>query len=166
MTGGQVLGGASMDGRAEPASLTKLTTAYPVSEAVYNGKLKCDQMITPAGIICAAKTDESCMFLKAGRPASVREMTQDLIIQPGNGATPVLAEAVGGVEANFVTLTDRGAKRPGMKNTHFINAADPPDLNHYSTVCDLSILTATLIKDFPQNYEFYSQKESTYNNIK
>ena len=166
VTSGQVLGGANMDERIEPASLTKLMTAYLVFEAVRDGKLKYDQMITPTETVRTVKTDESRMFLEAGKPASVREMTQGLIIQSGNDAALVLAEAVGGTETNFVMLMNREAERLGMKNTHFANAAGLPDPNHYSTARDLSILTAALIKDFPQDYKFYSQKEFTYNNIK
>ena len=166
VTSGQVLGGGNMDERIEPASLTKLMTAYLVFEAVRDGKLKYDQMITPTETVRSVKTDESRMFLEAGKPASVREMTQGLIIQSGNDAALVLAEAVGGTETNFVMLMNREAERLGMKNTHFANAAGLPDPNHYSTARDLSILTAALIKDFPQDYKFYSQKEFTYNNIK
>ncbi|WP_369128078.1 D-alanyl-D-alanine carboxypeptidase family protein, partial [Escherichia coli] len=102
--------------------------------------------------------------LEPGKPASVREMTQGLIVQSGNDAALVLAEAVGGTETNFVMLMNREAQRLGMKNTHFANAAGLPDPNHYSTARDLSILTSALIKDFPQDYKFYSQKEFTYNN--
>ena len=166
VTSGQVLGGTNMDERIEPASLTKLMTAYLVFEAVRDGKLKYDQMITPTETVRSVKTDESRMFLEAGKPASVREMTQGLIIQSGNDAALVLAEAVGGTETNFVMLMNREAERLGMKNTHFANAAGLPDPNHYSTARDLSILTAALIKDFPQDYKFYSQKDFTYNNIK
>ena len=166
VTSGQVLGGANMDERIEPASLTKLMTAYLVFEAVRDGKLKYDQMITPTETVRTVKTDESRMFLQAGKPASVRELTQGLIIQSGNDAALVLAEAVGGTETNFVMLMNREAERLGMKNTHFMNAAGLPDPNHYSTARDLSILTSALIKDFPQDYKFYSQKDFTYNNIK
>ncbi|MFP3890201.1 D-alanyl-D-alanine carboxypeptidase family protein [uncultured Ralstonia sp.] len=166
VTSGQVLGGGNMDERIEPASLTKLMTAYLVFEAVRDGKLKYDQMITPTESVRTVKTDESRMFLQPGRPASVREMAQGLIVQSGNDAALVLAEAVGGTETNFVMLMNREAERLGMKNTHFMNAAGLPDPNHYTTARDLSILTAALIKDFPQDYKFYSQKEFTYNNIK
>ena len=166
VTSGQVLGGTNMDERIEPASLTKLMTAYLVFEAVRDGKLKYDQTITPTETVRTVKTDESRMFLQPGKPVSVRELTQGLIIQSGNDAALVLAEAVGGTETNFVMLMNREAERLGMKNTHFANAAGLPDPNHYSTARDLSILTSALIKNFPQDYKFYSQKEFTYNNIK
>ncbi|WP_197337695.1 D-alanyl-D-alanine carboxypeptidase family protein [Ralstonia solanacearum] len=166
VTSGQVLGGGNMDERVEPASLTKLMTAYIAFEAVRDGKLKYDQLITPTESVRTVKTDESRMFLQAGKPVSVRELLQGLIVQSGNDAALVLAEAVGGTETNFVMLMNREAERLGMKNTHFMNAAGLPDPNHYTTARDLSILTATLIKNFPQDYKFYSQKEFTYNNIK
>jgi len=92
VTSGQVLAGANMDERIEPASLTKLMTAYLVFEAVRDGKLKYDQMITPTETVRTVKTDESRMFLEPGKPASVREMTQGLIVQSGNDAALVLAE--------------------------------------------------------------------------
>ncbi|AQW30006.1 D-alanyl-D-alanine carboxypeptidase family protein [Ralstonia syzygii subsp. celebesensis] len=166
VTSGQVLGGGNMDERVEPASLTKLMTAYLAFEAVRDGKLKYDQTITPTETVRTVKTDESRMFLQAGKPASVRELLQGLIVQSGNDAALVLAEAVGGTEANFVMLMNREAERLGMKNTHFMNAAGLPDPNHYTTARDLSILTTALIRDFPEDYKFYSQKEFTYNNIK
>lgn len=166
VTSGQVLGGGNMDERIEPASLTKLMTAYLAFEAVRDGKLKYDQMVTPTETVRSVKTDESRMFLPAGKPAAVRELLQGLIVQSGNDAALVLAEAVGGTEANFVMLMNREAERLGMKNTHFMNAAGMPDPNHYTTARDLSILTTALIRDFPEDYKFYSQKEFTYNNIK
>ncbi len=166
VTSGQVLGGGNMDERVEPASLTKLMTAYLAFEAVRDGKLKYDQTITPTETVRTVKTDESRMFLQAGKPASVRELLQGLIVQSGNDAALVLAEAVGGTEGNFVMLMNREAERLGMKNTHFMNAAGLPDPNHYTTARDLSILTTALIRDFPQDYKFYSQKEFTYNSIK
>lgn len=166
VTSGQVLGGGNMDERIEPASLTKLMTAYLAFEAVRDGKLKYDQMVTPTETVRSVKTDESRMFLQAGKPAAVRELLQGLIVQSGNDAALVLAEAVGGTEANFVMLMNREAERLGMKNTHIMNAAGLPDPNHYTTARDLSILTTALIRDFPEDYKFYSQKEFTYNNIK
>ncbi|MEF9413011.1 D-alanyl-D-alanine carboxypeptidase family protein [Ralstonia sp. SM1864_UCD524_TZ4] len=166
VTSGQVLGGGNVDERIEPASLTKLMTAYLAVEAVRDGKLKYDQMLTPTETVRSVKTDESRMFLQPGKPVSVRDLLQGLIVQSGNDAALVLAEAVGGTETNFVMLMNREAERLGMKGTHFMNAAGLPDPNHYTTARDLSILTAALIRDFPEDYKFYSQKEFTYNNIK
>ncbi|MHA6913353.1 D-alanyl-D-alanine carboxypeptidase family protein [Ralstonia pseudosolanacearum] len=166
VTSGQVLGGGNMDERIEPASLTKLMTAYLAVAAVRDGKLKYDQMLTPTETVRSVKTDESRMFLQPGKPVSVRNLLQGLIVQSGNDAALVLAEAVGGTETNFVMLMNREAERLGMKGTHFMNAAGLPDPNHYTTARDLSILTSALIRDFPEDYKFYSQKEFTYNNIK
>lgn len=134
VTSGQVLGGGNMDERVEPASLTKLMTAYIAFEAVRDGKLKYDQLITPTETVRTVKTDESRMFLQPGKPVSVRELLQGLIVQSGNDAALVLAEAVGGTETNFVMLMNREAERLGMKNTHFMNAAGParPEPLHHS----------------------------------
>jgi D-alanyl-D-alanine carboxypeptidase (penicillin-binding protein 5/6) len=106
------------------------------------------------------------MFLQPGRAATVDQLIRGMVIQSGNDACIVLAEAVAGTEDIFVQLMNREAGRLGMKNSHFTNVSGLPDARHYSTAQDLYVLAAALIRDFPDLYgEYYSQKEFRYNNI-
>jgi D-alanyl-D-alanine carboxypeptidase (penicillin-binding protein 5/6) len=166
VTSGQALASQNADMRIEPASLTKLMTAYLAFEALKEKRLTLDQTVTPTDIVRKVKSDESRMFIEAGKPVSVQDLLLGLIVQSGNDASLALAEAVGGSEEGFVVMMNREAQRMGMKNTHFTNTDGVPDPNHYTTAVDLAILTTRLIKDFPEYYSMYSQKEFTYNKIR
>lgn len=166
VTSGQALASQNADLRIEPASLTKLMTAYLVFEALKEKRLTLDQTITPTDIVRKVKSDESRMFIEAGKPVSVNDLLMGLIVQSGNDASLALAEAVGGSEDGFVAMMNREAQRMGMKGTHFTNTDGVPDPNHYTTAVDLATLSTRLIKDFPEYYGMYSQKEFTYNKIK
>ena len=166
VTSGQALASQNADMRIEPASLTKLLTAYLAFEALKENRLTLDQTVTPTDIVRKVKSDESRMFIEAGKPVSVQDLLLGLIVQSGNDASLALAEAVGGSEEGFVAMMNREAQRMGMKNTHFTNTDGVPDPNHYTTAVDLAILTTRLIKDFPEYYSMYSQKEFTYNKIR
>ncbi|MCX7627860.1 MAG: D-alanyl-D-alanine carboxypeptidase [Methylophilaceae bacterium] len=157
--------------RIEPASLTKLMTAYLVFKALKNGHLTPQQVlpVSPrawkAGSGCGGSAS-SCMFIAPDKPVTVDELLHGMIIQSGNDASIALAEGIAGTEAAFAELMNQEAARLGMKNTHFTNASGLPDPAHYSTVYDLSLLAAALIRDFPQQYQhFYKIKQYTYNNI-
>ena len=166
VTSGQALASQNADLRIEPASLTKLMTAYLVFEALKEKRLTLDQTITPTDIVRKVKSDESRMFIEAGKPVSVNDLLMGLIVQSGNDASLALAEAVGGSEEGFVAMMNREAQRMGMKGTHFTNTDGVPDPNHYTTAVDLATLSTRLIKDFPEYYGMYSQKEFTYNKIR
>jgi D-alanyl-D-alanine carboxypeptidase (penicillin-binding protein 5/6) len=166
VTSGQALASQNADLRIEPASLTKLMTAYLAFEALKEKRLTLDQTITPTDIVRKVKSDESRMFIEAGKPVSVNDLLMGLIVQSGNDASLALAEAVGGSEEGFVAMMNREAQRMGMKGTHFTNTDGVPDPNHYTTAVDLAILSTRLIKDFPEYYGMYSQKEFTYNKIR
>ncbi|AOY91915.1 peptidase [Cupriavidus sp. USMAA2-4] len=165
-TSGQPLASQNADARIEPASLTKLMTAYLVFEALHEKRLTLDQTVVPTNIVLKVKSDESRMFIEPNKPVSVRDLLLGLIVQSGNDASLALAEATGGSEEGFVAMMNREAQRLGMKNTHFANTDGIPDPNHYTTAADLATLTARLIKDFPEYYTMYSQKEFTYNKIR
>lgn len=165
-TSGQPLASQNADARIEPASLTKLMTAYLVFEALHEKRLTLDQTVVPTNIVLKVKSDESRMFIEPNKPVSVRDLLLGLIVQSGNDASLALAEATGGSEEGFVAMMNREAQRLGMKNTHFANTDGIPDPNHYTTAADLATLTARLIKDFPEYYAMYSQKEFTYNKIR
>ncbi|MBB1630606.1 MULTISPECIES: D-alanyl-D-alanine carboxypeptidase family protein [Cupriavidus] len=166
VTSGQALASQNADVRIEPASLTKLMTAYLAFSALKEKRLTLDQTVVPTTIVQKVKSDESRMFLEANKPVSVQDLLLGLIVQSGNDAALALAEAVGGSEEGFVAMMNREAQRMGMKNTHFSNTDGIPDPNHYTTAMDLATLTTRIIKDFPEYYSMYSQKEFTYNKIR
>ncbi len=164
LSSNQILAAEKPDERFEPASLTKLMTAYLVFAAVRDGKLALDQ---PARVSERAwRAPGSRMFIQPGRPVTVDELIRGMVVQSGNDACIALAEAVGGAEEVFAQMMNREAARLGMKNSHFMNASGLPDARHYSTAQDLYLLSAALIRDFPDLYgQYYSQKEFRYNNI-
>jgi serine-type D-Ala-D-Ala carboxypeptidase (penicillin-binding protein 5/6) len=164
LSSGQILAAQKPDERFEPASLTKLMTAYVVFAALRDKKLSPEQQVNVS--VRAWKAPGSRMFIEPRRPVSVDELIRGMVVQSGNDACIALAEAVAGSEDVFVQLMNREAARLGMKNTKFMNAAGLPDAQHYSTAQDLYTLAAALIRDFPAEYaQYYSQKEYRYNNI-
>jgi len=160
---GQVLAAQDPDARVEPASLTKLMTAYLTFKAVKEKRLSLDQTLTVSGR--GWKTDGSRMFLDPKVPAKVSDLIKGMIVQSGNDACVTLAEAIAGSEDVFAQLMTQQAQKLGMKNTQFRNATGLPHADHYTTVHDLAILSAALIHDFPEFYPTYSIKSFTYNNI-
>ena len=164
LTSGQVLGANKADQRIEPASLTKLMTAYLVFGALHEGRLKLDQPVPVS--THAWRAPGSRMFIEPRRPVTVEQLILGMEVQSGNDATIALAEAVAGSEDLFVQLMNREAARLGMAGTHFMNATGLPDAQHYSTAADLYRLSAALIHDYPQEYaRYYGVKEFRYNNI-
>jgi serine-type D-Ala-D-Ala carboxypeptidase (penicillin-binding protein 5/6) len=164
VTTGQLLAASEPDNRVEPASLTKLMTAYLVFNAIKEKKLALDARppVSPA----AHKAIGSRMFVDPAKPASVDELLHGLIIQSGNDAAIILAEALGGTESAFAVQMNREAQRLSMRNSNFTNASGLPDAQHYSSARDLAILASKLIEEYPEFYKMYSQREYTYNNIK
>lgn len=160
---GQILQSLAPDQRIEPASLTKLMTAYLTFTALKQGRLKADQMLTVSEK--AWRSEGSRMFLDPKVPAKVEDLMKGMIVQSGNDACVTLAEAIAGTEEAFATLMNREAARLGMRNTHFVNSTGLPDPQHYSTARDLALLTAALIRDFPEYYPLYAIKEFAYNKI-
>ncbi|MFO1197295.1 MAG: D-alanyl-D-alanine carboxypeptidase family protein [Burkholderiaceae bacterium] len=164
VTSGQVLAANDADARVEPASLTKLMTAYVVFGALREKRIAPE--LRPPVSQRAWKAIGSRMFIDPARPASVDELLRGMIIQSGNDASIALAEAVAGSEDAFAQLMNREAQRMGLANTQFRNSTGLPDPQHYSSARDLATLTARLIADFPENYALYSHKEYTYNGIR
>lgn len=160
---GQTLAAASEDDRFEPASLTKLMTAYVVFTALRDGRIGETQAVPVSEKAAAARG--SRMFIDPRRPVTVRELLQGLIVQSGNDAAIGLAEAVAGTEPAFVELMNGQARRLGLANTHFANASGEPAPDHRSSARDLATLALALIRDFPERYPLYSQKEFAYNGI-
>jgi D-alanyl-D-alanine carboxypeptidase (penicillin-binding protein 5/6) len=160
---GQTLGAANADERRDPASLTKLMTAYVAFAALRSKAITPSQMVSVSQR--AWKAEGSRMFIEPRKAVSVDELLHGVIIQSGNDASIAIAELVGGTEAAFVDKMNEEAKRLGMTGTHFANADGLPDPQHYSTASDLAKLSVALIRDFPEYYPLYSQKEFRYNNI-
>jgi D-alanyl-D-alanine carboxypeptidase (penicillin-binding protein 5/6) len=160
---GQALAGYNPDERVEPASLTKLMTAYLVFSALRQKTLQPNQAVPVSER--AWKTQGSRMFVEPKRPVSVDELLRGVIVQSGNDACVALAEAVAGSEENFVQMMNREAQRLGLKGTRFANATGLSDAQHYSTARDLGALAAALIRDFPEYYPLYSIREYSYNKI-
>ncbi|MEO1766559.1 D-alanyl-D-alanine carboxypeptidase family protein [Thiobacter aerophilum] len=160
---GQVLTAHNPDMRIEPASLTKLMTAYLSFTAIRQGRLKLDQTLPVSEK--AWRTEGSRMFLDPRTPARVDDLLKGMIVQSGNDACITLAEGIAGTEEAFAELMNREAKRLGLSNTHFMNSTGLPHPQHYSTARDLALLAAALIRDFPEFYPLYALKEFTYNRI-
>jgi serine-type D-Ala-D-Ala carboxypeptidase (penicillin-binding protein 5/6) len=160
---GQTLVAQNADEPREPASLTKLMTAYLVFRALKNRELVPSQMVTVSEK--AWRAEGSRMFIDPKKAVSVDELLRGEIVQSGNDAAIALAEAVAGSEEAFVEHMNREAGRLGMKNTRFVNATGLPSPQQASTAADLARVAAALISDFPEYYPLYALKEYRYNNI-
>ncbi len=163
VTSGQVLAASNPEQQVEPASLTKIMTAYLAFNAVDEKRLTLDQQVNVSET--AWKTGGSRMFIEPRKPVTVGELLQGVIVQSGNDASVALAEAVAGSESAFATLMNQEAQRLGMTRTHFMNATGLPDPQHVTSVRDLATLATHLITANPQHYHYYKQREFTYNNI-
>jgi D-alanyl-D-alanine carboxypeptidase (penicillin-binding protein 5/6) len=161
---GQVLTAEKPDERIEPASLTKLMTAYLTFAAIRQKTVAPEQAVPISKK--AWQTGGSKMFVRVDTQVPVEDLLKGMIVQSGNDACIALAEAVAGSEENFAQMMNREAQRLGMKNSHFTNATGLPDPQLYTTARDLSILANALVRDFPEEYaKYYSMKEYRYNNI-
>ena len=160
----QVLAEKDADARIEPASLTKLMTAYITFSKLKEGTLKADQVVPVS--TKAWRMEGSRMFIEPNKPVSVDELIRGVIVQSGNDACVALAETIAGSEEAFAALMNREAQRLGMTNTHFTNSTGLPDPQLYTSARDLALLASAIIRDFPEYYSLYSLKEFTYNGIK
>jgi D-alanyl-D-alanine carboxypeptidase (penicillin-binding protein 5/6) len=160
---GNVLAEKNADERMEPASLTKMLTAYVADYEIAHGNIKLtDEVLVSEK---AWRMQGSRMFIEVGKKVTVEELLRGIIIQSGNDATVALAEHVAGSEEAFVSLMNQHAAKLGMTNSRFINSTGLPHKDHYTTPRDLARLGRALIRDFPQHYAWYAEKEFTYNNI-
>jgi D-alanyl-D-alanine carboxypeptidase (penicillin-binding protein 5/6) len=159
----QMLATHNASERVEPASLTKLMTAYLVFAALKDKRITPEQSVTVSER--AWKTSGSRLFIEPKRPVTVDDLVRGMIAVSGNDASVALAELIGGSEEAFAQLMNREAQRLGMLNTRFMNATGLPDSGHYSTAWDLALLAAAIVRDYPEYYPLYSLKEFRYNNI-
>ena len=160
---GKVLAENNADAKLAPASLTKIMTVYVVFTELSNGHLHLEDMVSISEK--AWKTSGSRMFIELGNQVKVEDLLKGVIIQSGNDASVALAEHVGGNEETFAEMMNQHAIRLGMANSHFKNSDGLPVEDHYTTARDLAILTTALIKEFPDYYRWFSQKEFTFNKI-
>ncbi len=164
MGSGQVLTAERPDERIEPASLTKLMTAYLTFAALRQKTIALDTPVTVSQR--AWKTGGSKMFIRVETQVSVEDLIKGMIVQSGNDACVALAEAIAGSEESFAQMMNREAKRLGMNSSSFANSTGLPDPQLYTTARDLAALASALIRDFPEEYrKYYSMKEFRYNNI-
>ncbi len=161
---GRVLAEQNADERLEPASLTKIMTAYITFQELSKGNLHLDDMapISPK----AAKLEGSRMFAEAGSAVAIENLLKGMIIASGNDASVALAERIAGEESAFAEIMNQNASRLGMANTHYVNSMGLPSPGHYASARDIAMLARALIIEFPEFYKWHAIKEFTFNKIK
>jgi len=160
---GNILAEKDAELPVEPASITKLMTAYVVFNELQAGNIALGDMVTISEK--AWRTPGSRMFVEVNKQVSVEDLLQGMIVQSGNDATVALAEHIAGSEETFAALMNRHAEELGMTGSHFVNTTGLPDENHYMTAKDIALLASLLIRRYPEYYNWYSQKEFTFNDI-
>ncbi len=161
---GRILAQQHADDREEPASLTKLMTAYVVFQALADGRLKLSDQVTISKH--AWKAEGSRTFVQVGTQIPVDILIKGMIVQSGNDATVALAEKLGGTEDAFAQMMNEYARRLGMQGSHFVNSDGLPAPDHYTTPRDMATLASALIRQFPQYYGLFSLREFMWNNIR
>jgi len=160
---GQPLAAASENDRFEPASLTKMMTAYLVFAAIHDKRLADEQQVSISAR--AAHSAGARMFAAQGQAVPIADLLRALVVQSANDAAVALAEAVAGSEEAFVASMNTQAERLGLLQTHFANASGQPAPGHYASARDMAVLAVALMRDFPERYALYSQKDFTFNRI-
>ena len=160
---GQTLAAKNENEPVEPASLTKLMTAYVVFRALKEGQISLEDKVPVSEK--AWRTPGSRMFIEVDTRVPVELLLQGMIVQSGNDASVALAEYVAGSEATFAELMNQYARKLGMLNTHFRNATGLPAEGHLTTAADIARLARAIVSEFPEYYHWYSQREFTYNGI-
>jgi serine-type D-Ala-D-Ala carboxypeptidase (penicillin-binding protein 5/6) len=161
---GAVIAAHNADEGMEPASLTKLMTIYVAFHELRLGRLSLDDRVRVSER--AWRMPGSRMFVEVNSRVRVEDLLRGIIVQSGNDATVALAEHLGGTEDAFVQMMNAHAQRLGLENTNFMNSTGMPDAQMYTTARDVATLTAAMIRDFPDRYRLYSEREFTWNNIR
>jgi len=161
---GRVLAQELPDQREEPASLTKLMTAYVVFAALTEGRLKLTDTVAISEH--AWRAEGSRTFVQVGSRIPVDILLKGMIVQSGNDATIALAEQLGGTEAAFAQIMNEYARRLGLTGTHYVNSDGLPSPEHYTTARDVATLANALLRDYPQYYPLFSLREFRWNNIR
>ena len=160
---GKILASKNENEMRPPASLTKLMTSYVIFKRLKEGFITLDEEVKISEK--AWKTRGSRSFIEIGKMIKLAVLLQGMIIQSGNDASVALAEHIAGSEGTFVLFMNDYAQQIGMKNSNFENASGLPNDKQYTTAKDMAILSSAMIREFPDYYKWYSQKEFTYNNI-
>jgi D-alanyl-D-alanine carboxypeptidase (penicillin-binding protein 5/6) len=167
LSSGQTLAERDADAQAEPASLTKLMTAYVVFQAIRDKRLTLEQTLPVSERAWdERKNGGSMMFVEPRMTPKVDELLRGMIVQSGNDASVVLAEAVGGTVEGFVQMMNRQAQAWGLKNTQFRNVTGLTEAGHYSSARDIAVIAGRIVTDFPDFYRYYSIREYTFNKIR
>jgi D-alanyl-D-alanine carboxypeptidase (penicillin-binding protein 5/6) len=161
---GHVLVESNPDMRVEPASITKVMTSYVVFTELTGGNIKLDDVVNISET--AWRTGGSRMFIEPSMEVTIEQLIKGMVIQSGNDASVALAEHLAGTEDAFAGLMNHYAAQLGMTNSHFMNATGLPHEDHYVTALDVAKLSVALIRDFPEYYAWYSEKEYSFNNIR
>ena len=164
-TSNQILVSQNGDARMEPASLTKLMTAYLAFDAIKHNTLSLKQKLSVPAAAVRNAGGESSMLLKAGQTVTVDELLHGLVVQSGNDAAITLAVNIAGSEEGFVDMMNQEAKLLNMKNSHFTNPVGLTDAQHYSSASDLAVLAAAIIREYPQFYPLFSLRNYTFNSV-
>ena len=161
---GRILASLKPDAQMEPASITKLMTGYAVFRAIKEKRLSLTDTVTISEH--AWRAEGSRTFAKLGSQVPVDMLIKGMTVQSGNDATIALAEKLGGTEDAFVQMMNSYAKELGLKNSHFNDASGLPGPTHYMSPHDIALLSRVLIRDFPEEYKYYSMREFEWNGIK
>ena len=165
---GEIIAASNPDLRVAPASITKVLTSYVVFDEMRQGRMKDTDtvLISEKAWRQGIDSTESRMFIDVGSQVPLIDLLRGIIVQSGNDATLALAEHVAGSETAFATLMNQHAKRLGMANSHFADASGLPHPDHYTTARDLTILSRALIREFPEQYKMFAEREFTWNKIR
>ncbi|OOH89057.1 serine-type D-Ala-D-Ala carboxypeptidase [Pasteurellaceae bacterium 15-036681] len=164
---GAVLAGLNADQRQYPASLTKMMTSYVIGQALKSGQIKNSDMVTITESSWGQKfPGSSKMFLNLNQQVSIEDLNKGIIIVSGNDATVAAAEHISGSQATFIDTMNKYVQQFGLKNTHFSTVHGLDDPNQYSSARDMAIIGAHVIRDLPEEYKIYAEKEYTFNKIK
>ncbi|HIM54859.1 MAG TPA: D-alanyl-D-alanine carboxypeptidase [Gammaproteobacteria bacterium] len=161
---GMIIASNNVDAKRAPASLTKLMTAYVVFQLVKDGRANLDDDVKISEK--AWKTGGSKSFIEVGKTIKLETLLKGMIIQSGNDAAVALAEHIAGTEGTFTAYMNEYAQQLGMLNTRFENASGLDYQDQHTSAADIAILAAATIRDFPEFYPWYKQKEFTYHDIK
>jgi D-alanyl-D-alanine carboxypeptidase (penicillin-binding protein 5/6) len=165
---GKVLAESNPDEIVEPASITKVMTVYVAFDSVKKGRFKMTDMVPISEKAWRQGIDskESRMFLDVGSKVPLIDLLRGIVIQSGNDAAVAVAEYLGGTEQGFAQIMNHYAQQLGMKSTNYVDASGLPDPNHHTTARDIATLSRALIRNFPEEYKMFAEKEFTFHGIR
>ena len=160
----KVLAEKNADQKIDPASITKLMTAYIVYQAIENGLIDIDDQVRISKT--AGRLGGSKMFIEVGSLVSIHDLLSGVVVQSGNDASVALAEHVAGSEEVFADMMNKKAQELGLSESRFTNSTGLSEENHYMSARDIAILSQALIRDYPEHYAMYAEPDYTYNKIR